>query len=92
MSSLRNVTQACVCHVSPHGLTFTWWGMLWFMSDIKQPSLPTRIYSELVSISAFMALSTVFHSKNSPDNSPLSHSVLVVLALPYWSFQLCISL
>ena len=27
-----------------------------------------------------------------PDNSPLSHSVLPVLSLPYWSFQLCISL
>ena len=36
----------------------------------------------------FMALSTVFHSINSPDNSPLSHSVLPVLFLPYWSFQL----
>ena len=33
-----------------------------------------------------MALSTVFHSINSPDNSPLSHSVLPVLFLPYWSF------
>ena len=35
-----------------------------------------------------MALSTVFLSINSPDNSPLSHSVLPVLFLPYWSFQL----
>ena len=35
-----------------------------------------------------MALSTVFQSINSPDNSPLSHSVLLVLFLPYWSFQL----
>ena len=34
-----------------------------------------------------MALSTVFHSINSPDNSPFSHSVLPVLFLPYWSFQ-----
>ena len=33
-------------------------------------------------------LSTVFHSINSPDNSPFSHSVLVALALRYWSFQL----
>ena len=47
----------------------------------------------LVSISVFTALSTVFHSINSPDNSPLSHhSVLPVLFLPYWSFQLSISL
>ena len=35
-------------------------------------------YSVLMSISVFMALSTVFHSINSPDNSPLSHSVLLV--------------
>ena len=35
------------------------------------------------SISAFTALSTVFNSMNSPDNFPLSHSVLPVLFLPY---------
>ena len=50
--------------------------------DINQPSLPTPFYSVLVSISVFVALSTVFHSINSPDNSPLSHSVLPVLFLP----------
>ena len=58
---------------------------------INQLSLPTPFYSVLVSISVFMALSAVFHSINSPDNSPLSHSVLTVLFLPYWSFQLHIS-
>ena len=62
------------------------------MSDINHPSLPTPFYSVLVSISVFMVLSTVFHSINSPDNSPFSHSVLVVLALPYWSCELYISL
>ena len=67
-------------------------GMLRFISDINQPSLHTPFYSVLVSISVFMALSTVFHSINSPYHSPFSHSVLVVLALPYWSFQLFISL
>ena len=39
-----------------------------------------------------MVLSTVFHSMNSPDNSPLSRSVLPVLFLPFWSFQLYSSL
>ena len=63
-------------------------GMLRFMFDINQPSLPTPFYSVLVLISVYMALSTVFHSIKSPDNSPLSHSVLPVLFLPYWSFQL----
>ena len=66
-------------------------GMLWFMSDINQPSLATPFHSVLASISVFMALSTVFHSINSPDNSPFSDSVLPVFSLPYWSFQLDIS-
>ena len=58
--------------------------MLRFMSNINHPSLPAPFYSVLVSISVFMALSTALHSINSPDNSPLSHSVLPVLPLPYW--------
>ena len=60
--------------------------------DINQPKLPTPFYSVLVSISVFMSLSTVVHSINSPDYSLLSHSVLPVLFLPYWSFRLYISL
>ena len=63
-----------------------------YVFDMNQPSLPTPFYSALVYIRVFMALSTAFHSQNSPDNSPLSHSVLPVLILHYWSFQLCISL
>ena len=51
------------------------------MSDINQLSLPTPFYSVLVSISVFVALSTVFHSINSPDNSPFSDSVLPVFFL-----------
>ena len=58
----------------------------------NQPSLPTPFYSVLVSISVFMVLSTVFHSINSPDNSPLSHSALPVLFLSIWTFQRYISL
>ena len=49
-----------------------------YVFDINQPSLPTPFHYVLVSISVFMALSTVFHSINAPDNSPLSHSVLPV--------------
>ena len=52
--------------------------------DRNQPSLPTFCCcSVLVSISVFVALSTVFHSINYPDKSPFSHSVLPVLSLPY---------
>ena len=63
-----------------------------YVLDINQPSLPTPSYSVLASISVFIVLSTAFHSINSPDNSPLSHSVLVILFLSHWSFQLYISL
>ena len=34
-----------------------------YVFDINQPSLPTPFYFVLVSVSVFMALSTVFHSK-----------------------------
>ena len=54
-------------------------------------NLPTPFNSVLVSISVFMDLSTVFHSINSPDSFPFSHSVLPVLSLSYWSFQLHVS-
>ena len=54
-----------------------------YVCDINQPSLPTPLHSVLMSMSVFMALSTVFHSINSPDNSPLSHSVLPVFIRPY---------
>ena len=74
-----------------HFTYFSVEGMLRFISDTNQPSLPTPFYSVLVSISVFIALSTVFYSINSPDNSPFSHSVLPVLSLPYWFFQLYIS-
>ena len=47
--------------------------------DINQPSLPTHFYSVLVSVFVVMAVSTVFQSINSPDNAPLSGSVLSVL-------------
>ena len=63
-----------------------------YVFDVNQPSLPTPFYSVVVSVSILMALSTVFHTINSSDNSPLSYSVLPALFLPYWSFQLYISL
>ena len=58
-----------------------------YVLDINQSSLTTPFYSVLVSISVFKPLSTVFSSINSPNNSQLSLSVLLVLFLPYWSFQ-----
>ena len=58
-----------------------------YIYDINQPSLLPPFYSVVASVSAFMVLSTVFYSINSLHNSPLSHSVLLLLLLlPYWSF------
>ena len=93
----RNVTQHfSVLHnaflVCPAGSPLCGGDVAFYVFDILQPSLPTPFYSVLVSISVFMALSTLFHSITSPDNSPISHSVLPVLSLTDWSFQLYISL
>ena len=62
-----------------------------YVFDINQPSSLAPFYSALASVSVFMAASTALHSINSPDNSLLSHSVVLVLFPPYWSFQLHIS-
>ena len=61
-----------------------------YVFDINQPSLPTPFYSVFVSVPVFMALSTLLHSMNSPENSPLFYFVLPVFFLPYWYFQLFI--
>ena len=65
-------------HSSPRGLTFSWWGCYSLCHRLKPTKLPTPLYSVLVLVSVFMALSTLFHSITSPDNSSLSHSVLLV--------------
>ena len=91
-SSGRTVENGFDITVSPRELTFSSWGCCVNVTDINQPSLPTSFYSVLVSVSVFMALSTLFYFIHSPANSSLSHSVLLVLVLPYLSFQLYISL
>ena len=53
-----------------------------YVFDINQLSWPIPFHSVVVSVSVFAAFSTVFHSINSPDNSALSHSDLLVLFLP----------
>ena len=80
----KGFTALCVPLGSPlHG-----GDVVVYVFDVNQPNLPAPFHSVLVSISVFMAFSTVFHSINSHDNSQLSHSVPSVLFLPYWSFQL----
>ena len=82
----------CVCLRVPPGSPSRGGDVTVYVCDTNQPSSPTPFYSVLVSISVFMALSNVFHSINSPDNSPFSHPVLPVLSLPYRFFQLYVSL
>ena len=53
-----------------------------YVKDINQPSLLTPFHSVLVSVSVFITLSTLFHSMNSLDNSPFSHTILPVSSLP----------
>ena len=77
----------------PAGSPSLRWGVAVYVFDINQPSLPTPfffLFSCLIFV--FMALPTVFRPINFPENSPLSHSVLLVVILSYWSFQLHISL
>ena len=72
-------------------------GMLRFMSDINQPSLPTPFYSVPVSISVFMALSTVFQSINSPKSPFFSlcssglSSALLILSTIYLFMKVFLS-
>ena len=79
------------CNV-PAGLPSRGGDVAVYVFDIKQLSLPTPFFFFLILFfilflcAIFMAFSTVFHSINFPQNSPLSHSVLLVLFLPYLSF------
>ena len=77
--------------VGPHGLTFMWWGCFGLYRWHEPAELAHSFFILFVCLYLSMALSIVYNSINSPNNSPLSHSVLPVLFLSYWSFQLYIS-
>ena len=68
-----------------------------YVFNISQASLPIPFYSVLVTVSVFMALSTVFHSINSPDNSAFSLcssgliSALLVLSTIYLFMKVSLS-
>ena len=73
------VNSTCLCltvNSIPAGSPSRGGDVAVYVVGINQPSLPTPFYSVLVSASVFTALSIVFHSLYSPDNCPLSHSVL----------------
>ena len=65
-------------YLIPCGLAFMWWGCC------TTKLAHSLFYSILVSVSVFMALSTVFHSINPPDN-------LHFLTVFYWSYFCLIS-
>ena len=67
----------------PRGLTFTWWGCCGLCFLHKPSELAHFVYFVLMSVSVFMALSTVLYSINSPDNSQFSYSVLPILFLTF---------
>ena len=75
-TTIQMPVSASACHIQ-HNTRRLCWPLL----------LAIPFYSVLESVYVFMAFSTVFHSIHSPDNSPLSHSVLSVTFLPYWSFN-----
>ena len=52
----------------------------------------TIVYIVLVSVPVLMTFSTIFHSINSPDNSLLSHSVLLSALMVLSAISLCESL
>ena len=61
-------------------------GMLRFMLLTKINRACPLFFILFLCLFLSMVFSTVFHSISSPDNSPLSHSVLPVLFLPYTLF------
>ena len=79
--SLTETVFRMLVSLSPRGLTFSRWGCCGLCLRHKPTELARSLYSVLVSVSVLTALSTTFHSINSLDNSPLSHSILLVLFL-----------
>ena len=64
-----------------------------YVKYVNQPSLPTPfLFCSCVYFCLYGAFGCISFHRNSTDNSPLSHPVLAVLFLPYWSSQLYISL
>ena len=87
MSKLPRLIAIDMSQWSPRALPSRGGNVAVYVYDVNQPSLPTALYSVFVSVSVFLALSPVFHFINCPGYSPLSHSLLPVLFLPYWSLN-----
>ena len=91
-NQLSDVGIITIPLMGPHGLTFAWWGCYSLCQRHKLTKFAhSFLFCSCVYFCRYGPFNYIsFH--NPPDNSPLSHSVLPVLPLPYWSFQLYISL
>ena len=78
LSVWRSLSVCLSLSLVPEGSSLRDEDVAVYAFDINQPSLPTPVYSVLVSVFVFMVLTTVFYSIHSPDNSPLFHPVLSV--------------
>ena len=67
----------------PPGPTFTWWGCFGLCQRHKQTEIAHSFLFCSCVYFCLYGLSTVFHSINPPENSPLTNSVLPVLFLPF---------
>ena len=73
----------------PRRLTFTWWGCCGLYLWYKATELAhTSLFWSCVCFCLYGLFNSISFHKFSRQ---LSHSVLLVLFLPYWSFQLYIS-
>ena len=90
--SESSIGQICSVSLSPTGSPWRGGDVVVYVFDINLLSLPTPFfYSVLVSVSVFIALSAVLHSKNSVTTLHFL-TVLVVFFSAYWSFQVYIYL
>ena len=83
----------CRCHYyqSPR-LTFTWWGCngLCLLHELTELA-HSFFFCSCVCFCLYCPFNCISFHKSS-RSSPVSHSVLLVLSLPEWSFQLYMSL
>ena len=89
---------AAVAAAVPAGLPSRGGDVTVYVLDINQPSLPHSFYSVLLSVSVFMAVSTVLHSMNSSDKlsafslcSPGLISAFLVLSTIYLVMKVSLS-
>ena len=82
--NLHQLLQPLISH--PCGLTFTWWGC-WGLCFWHRPTKLAHSFLFCSCVCFCLYGPCIFHFINSLNNSLLSHSVLLVLFLPYCPFN-----